>query len=541
MDIKEFVQKKMRKENIPILFIGSGFTKRYGIINGESPPTWEELLRKIIKTYNTEEFKYELLENEILKKSETDITTALKYQKIALNIEQEFNEAILNKKLIDKETEENVLNEYRELLKLKKDISPMKIYISQFFKKVEFKKDDFLEKEIKLLKNMKKKPLIILTTNYDMLIEKIFDDYKVIRGQELIKNRVTGSIFKIHGCVTSPKDIVITEKDYQKIENRQKVLNARLITFFAEHPVFFLGYSLDDENIQNFMNDVFSSFSLEKEEIKKISEKFVMTTWEKDVREAKVEETYFMKKFSMSLHRVKTDNFSAIYEALEEFPVNVNIRELISLENIFLAAISGDKNNNIKFIYANQYEDNEEKKDVIIGIGTKLYNIYKIEEHYLNSIDYNEKEDIMKVQYKMFIEEILPDFQRRYSRNYIPIFKYYEEYYQEYKSITENVVKVYKKIKKLIDRESNKKITNYDEVYGIDDIISSSFISKSNKNLVIRKKYIDNEIENEDFKNYLIKAARKELNTDVRKGIALYDYKVHFTKEIEIEIQKLLD
>ena len=156
MDIKEFVQKKMRKENIPILFIGSGFTKRYGIINGESPPTWEELLRKIIKLYNDEEFKYELLENEIIKNSETYITPALKYQKIALHIEQEFNEAILNKKLIDKEAEENILNEYRELLKLKKEISPMKIYISQFFKKIEFKKDDFLEKEIKLLKNMKK-------------------------------------------------------------------------------------------------------------------------------------------------------------------------------------------------------------------------------------------------------------------------------------------------------------------------------------------------------------------------------------------------
>ena len=45
----------------PILFIGSGFTKRYlGLEN------WEELLKKFISDISDDEFKYEMYANKVL-------------------------------------------------------------------------------------------------------------------------------------------------------------------------------------------------------------------------------------------------------------------------------------------------------------------------------------------------------------------------------------------------------------------------------------------------------------------------------------------
>ena len=57
MDIYEFVKGF---KTHPVLFIGSGFSKRYlGLEN------WEELLKKFIFDISDDEFKYEMYANKI--------------------------------------------------------------------------------------------------------------------------------------------------------------------------------------------------------------------------------------------------------------------------------------------------------------------------------------------------------------------------------------------------------------------------------------------------------------------------------------------
>jgi len=58
-----------------------------------------------------------------------------------------------------------------------------------------------------------------------------------------------GEIFKIHGCITDPAGIVLTDDDYEDWNNKKKYLSAKLLTYFLEHPVLIIGYSAQDPNV----------------------------------------------------------------------------------------------------------------------------------------------------------------------------------------------------------------------------------------------------------------------------------------------------
>ncbi|HDD6904891.1 TPA: SIR2 family protein, partial [Staphylococcus aureus] len=99
----------------------------------------------------------------------------------------------------------------------------------------------------------------IITTNYDNLLEEIFPDYEVINGQQIIKEKKAtdiGHILKIHGSIDNPSSLVISKKDYEEFNSKQIYLIAKLFTYFVEHPIIFIGYSLNDSNIKSILGNV---------------------------------------------------------------------------------------------------------------------------------------------------------------------------------------------------------------------------------------------------------------------------------------------
>lgn len=52
------------------------------------------------------------------------------------------------------------------------------------------------------------------------------------------------------------KTIVLTSEDYSDFNKRKKYLSAKLLTYFAEHPLFFIGYSITDSNIKGILSDI---------------------------------------------------------------------------------------------------------------------------------------------------------------------------------------------------------------------------------------------------------------------------------------------
>jgi hypothetical protein len=113
-----------------------------------------------------------------------------------------------------------------------------------------------LKKEISLLQATH--PHSIITTNYDNLCELIFPDYARIIGQKIIRapGLSVGEIFKMHGCTSDYKEIVLTTSDYDSWTQRKKYLSAKLLTYFLEHPLLIIGYGAQDPNVLSILRDI---------------------------------------------------------------------------------------------------------------------------------------------------------------------------------------------------------------------------------------------------------------------------------------------
>lgn len=90
----------------------------------------------------------------------------------------------------------------------------------------------------------------VVTTNYDEFWELLFGYSSVPGLDSIFHNPVAGvNILKVHGCVTQPPSMVLLPEDYENYSIRHKYVFSKLLVYFAEHPVLFVGYSLSDPDI----------------------------------------------------------------------------------------------------------------------------------------------------------------------------------------------------------------------------------------------------------------------------------------------------
>jgi hypothetical protein len=50
--------------------------------------------------------------------------------------------------------------------------------------------------------------------------------------------------------------LVFTQQDYDEFNKKKKYLSAKLLTYFSEHPLLFIGYSATDPNIRAILSDI---------------------------------------------------------------------------------------------------------------------------------------------------------------------------------------------------------------------------------------------------------------------------------------------
>lgn len=137
----------------------------------------------------------------------------------------------------------------------------LKYKISKYFQEltpesIDEIKDDNLREEIKLLQQIQ--PHAIITTNYDPFLEVLFPDYQPVIGEEILRSdyQSIGEILKIHGCISEPESLILTNDDYNEWTETKKYLSAKLLTYFAEHPVLIAGYSVGDKNVRRLLSDI---------------------------------------------------------------------------------------------------------------------------------------------------------------------------------------------------------------------------------------------------------------------------------------------
>lgn len=132
----------------------------------------------------------------------------------------------------------------------------------------------------------------VVTTNWDNFLETVFPSNIVYVGQEgLIFSQIQGiaEIYKIHGTSADPHSLVFTEADYSLYEDKNPYLASKLLTFFVENPVVFLGYSLTDTNILKIIHSILDCLS--KENVLKLADRLVFIQWDKNCVEPRFERT----------------------------------------------------------------------------------------------------------------------------------------------------------------------------------------------------------------------------------------------------------
>ncbi len=221
----------------PILFIGSGLSRRYF-----SGPSWDELLKFLADECPLIEKEFAYYKQTVADLTEIGEIFAQSY----LNWAWGAGKDQFPPDLFHPDAPKEIFIKHKVAAYLKSKLPDSLDAVT----------DKALRQEIDLLQKIR--PHAVITTNYDQLLEIIFPEYTPIIGQQIISGSTIsfGEIFKIHGCVSDPTSLVLTRSDYEHFSKKKKYLSAKLLTYFSEHPLIFVGYSASDPNIKAILSDI---------------------------------------------------------------------------------------------------------------------------------------------------------------------------------------------------------------------------------------------------------------------------------------------
>lgn len=167
----------------------------------------------------------------------------------------------------------------------------------------------------------------IITTNFDSILEHIRGDFKPFVGQdELLFSdpQGVGEIYKIHGSCTQPNSLVLTAADYERYNERNAYLVAKLLTIFVEHPVVFLGYSLSDLNIQDIL--VAIARCLTDDRIEDLRDRLIFVEWQAGSSPSMTSTVVSAGGFTIPIQKVLVPDFEEIFGVLGKLKPRIPAR-----------------------------------------------------------------------------------------------------------------------------------------------------------------------------------------------------------------------
>lgn len=199
-----------------VLFVGSGVSASCRNRSGESPPTWSDLLRRLAN----------LMQDKSEKQVATDLISSQRLLEAADHIRY----------CLDRQ---NALNAYHTTLKRAVEgptadpFSPSELF------------DDLLNLD----------PRVVFTTNYDKLFETASRSGYAAHtftsstlGGDL--RRGDPVLVKLHGSTDSIAEIVLTRTDFARLMRTGARVLETLHALALTSTILFVGYSLDDPDIQ---------------------------------------------------------------------------------------------------------------------------------------------------------------------------------------------------------------------------------------------------------------------------------------------------
>ena len=342
MSIKnELVPRFSAARSAPILFAGAGFSRRY-----LGSPDWKTLLEYFADLTDKSYAYYRTKANDSL-------------PRIGSLIAEEFHEVWFSDSAYVK-SRENFQD------KCSRISDPLKYeicnYLSNYSKVIAY------ESEIASLKTISLEAVI--TTNYDSLLESIFETYEVFSNQDaLILGQVygAGEIYKVHGSLEDPSSLILTTEDYSFFEERNVILAAKLLTLIVEHPIVFLGYSLSDENVKTILSSIVRC--LNPSGMKMIQDSIYIVEWQPGREESVTAGTIRISDIDLPYTHISCTEFQSIYESMASFERRFPVKMLRALKkSVYQLIEESDPKGKLLVLDIDDPNDFE-NADYVIGIG----------------------------------------------------------------------------------------------------------------------------------------------------------------------------
>lgn len=495
MNITEFIGNYT---NHPVLFVGSGFSFRYLA----HTYTWNGLLSKVCEDLWGNDERYLDI------KARCTDNGKCSFAKVATNIETLFNEALEH----DRNGKFKEINDiFYENMRNGITLSRFKIYIAKLVNSHDIK--DGVEDEINELKKARKNIGSIITTNYDKLIENIFD-FNPLVGNDILLSNPYGSVYKIHGCVDNISKIIVTEEDYKLFEEQYELIRAQMLSLFIHNPIIFLGYNIGDENIKKVLKTIFSYVPNNTEEAEKVRKNFLLVEYENGSRNLEItDHDIVINDSNIRINKLKTDDFLSLYRALATINLPISAMDVRKVQNIVKEIYSGGS---IKVMITENLDDMR-NGDKILAIGSsktiryQFMTISEMIQKYFTIID-ESNYAILSLINKQKIAE----------KQYFPIYGFSTicddiDDVARLKQIQKNNVESY---------VTEKCLQHNNEHNSIHDIEADTTIAASYKNQAIMASVNSGNISLDDLELYLRNVPiEKRMDTPYKRLLCLYDLK----------------
>lgn len=343
IDLESIIKSRLSEfDSAPFLFVGSGLSRRYlGL------PNWEGLLKSISSLAGVSYNKHH---------SAVDGN----YPRIASSLADVLHDQWWGDKFTDSRLE------FEGIVRKKDDV--IKVETVKIINERREIDNNYLQ-EIALLKQVTIDGII--TTNYDSLLEDIFGEemHPFVGQKSMLTSPLhkIGEIYKIHGSVTDPTSLVLTEKDYSDFESQNFYLSSILTQIFMEHPIVFLGYSISDNNVQKILSNIVKC--LDSNLVDRLSNKLIFIEWNPDskfVPEIVSAHINFRDPdFILPITKITINDFSPIYRGLKNFKRKIPLKILRLFQEtayrivikespeskILLADLEGANKDQLEFVF----------------------------------------------------------------------------------------------------------------------------------------------------------------------------------------------
>lgn len=440
----------------PFLFAGAGITRRYYGL-----PGWEDLLKLFASRISPDRFAYQAYKTRAEKMDCPNGVLPM----VATFIQKDFDE----KWYVDPTI--RTLDEMG-LRMVEHGVSPFKAEIAAFISEAVAYNPEYTE-EIKKLRSISKKNLAgVITTNFDLFFETLFEDYKSYVGQdELVFSPIQGiaEIYKIHGSVSKPDSIVINDQDYQTFNDKGKYLAAKLMTIFMEYPIIFIGYSITDPNIRSILKDIVAC--LPDSKFEKLQERFVFVEHKRDMQNAVVStHSIDLDGRMLNMTKITTDNYKLLFDALGAKKAGISVKLLRRFkEEIYTYVVTSEPGPLMQVAELEDGKIDEDKLCVSIGLTSTtseygLKNIIDANLWYRDIITY--ELDALGFSYKQRLDLSFATTFKGLN-GFFPVHKYLSQVDGDYPLVREHAASTFEELISATIRSWRKYVSQYTSVYGL--------------------------------------------------------------------------